>query len=351
MNFKFKNLIIEGIQCVLPGKEVNFRGDESADAKVISTTGINKVYHLQEHETIKELNVAAAKKLIKDLRVDKNDIIGIINVSQTNDYILPQTSNIIQRDLGLNENCICLDLHIGCPGYVHGLFQAGLLLSQHPKGKVLVIAGDANSKILDKNDKASYMVFGDAGSASLVSMYSGKFNTPFLIKNFGKEFQKLWIKEGGFKFPSSSKNILKKTERRPIEQDNGKFLYMDGFSVFNFAINTVPKVFNEFLEKNSISQDDIDVFLFHQANKFMLKSIFKKLKLNLDKCPIKLDAGNTGPASIPLALSLMKKDGENILNRERPLKALMCGFGVGLSVAMNTIEIKTQTISNPIRYE
>lgn len=325
-----KNISIFGITTVVPENVLNLETLSSVYGnddvrKIIATTGIKEVRVADNETTASDLCFQAAQHLIKQLDIEKNEIDGLIFVSQTNDYSLPQTSNVLQSRLGLNENVFCLDIRLGCSGYVVGLFQASLLINSGACKNVLVLAGDTTSKIINPKDKSLRMVFGDAGSATFVK--NGSDDIGFKIHNKGSGFSELIIPAGGFRKPISSLTSNEISDKDGnIRSEND--LYMNGAEIFNFAINNVPTLIDDLLKIAKWSKTDVDLFLFHQANNFMVEYLKRKLKIITEKVPLGVENyGNTGPCSIPLLLSHIS--GKQFSSD----KVIMCGFGVGLSWA------------------
>lgn len=331
MKFAFKNIDIKAIYATTPKDEFHFSEfnelyGEAEVAKISKTTGIKSVRIANAHTTASDLCEFAAKKLIEDLIVDLQEVDGLIFVSQTRDYKLPQTSNLLQHKLGLPIGTVCFDLPLGCSGYINGLLQAALLINSGCKN-VLVLAGDTTFRMINDNDRANRMVFGDAGSATLVSR--GKNSTGFSIYNDGKGYKDLIIPAGGYRTPSTTET------RKSTEAEDGNIrsfddLYMNGMNVFNFAITRVPKLIKEIVSESPYKDlDEVDGFFLHQANKFMVGYLRKKLKLTEDKMPVEVDGyGNTGPSSIPLLLALLNKKNSGLANKKN---SVLSGFGVGLS--------------------
>jgi 3-oxoacyl-[acyl-carrier-protein] synthase-3 len=330
MKTVFENISISGITTVVPKNVLNLEtlgteyGKEET-RKIIATTGIKQIRIADSETTASDLCYHAAQSLIDQMQIVKDEIDGLIFVSQTNDYILPQTSTVLQNRLGLNENVFCLDIRLGCSGYVVGLFQASLLINGGACKNVLVLAGDTTSRIINPKDKSLRMVFGDAGSATLVT--SGSDEIGFEIHNKGSGFSELIIPAGGFRKPISSITSNEITDKDGnVRSEND--LYMNGAEIFNFAINNVPTLIDDLLKIAKWSKTEVDLFLFHQANNFMVEYLKRKLKIITDKVPLGVENyGNTGPCSIPLLLSFIT---EKQFSSD---KVIMCGFGVGLSWA------------------
>jgi 3-oxoacyl-[acyl-carrier-protein] synthase-3 len=330
METVFKNISIFGISTVVPENVLKLETLSSVYGledvrKIIATTGIKEVRIADNETTASDLCYQAAQHMIEYMDIVKDQIDGLIFVSQTNDYSLPQTSNVLQSRLGLNENVFCLDIRLGCSGYIVGLFQASLLINSGACKNVLVLAGDTTSKIINPKDKSLRMVFGDAGSATFVTR--GSDDIGFKIHNKGSEFSQLIVPAGGFRKPFSnltSNEIMDQDGNVRSEND----LYMNGTEIFNFAINKVPTLIDGLLETAKWSKTDVDLFLFHQANNFMVEYLRRKMKIISEKVPLGVETyGNTGPCSIPLLLSHIS---EQQITSE---KVIMCGFGVGLSWA------------------
>jgi 3-oxoacyl-[acyl-carrier-protein] synthase-3 len=317
---------------------------ESEVNKIINTTGVNSIRQSDKNTTTSDLCYLSSKKIIEQYNLNVDEIDGLIFVSQTGDYKMPQTSHILQSRLGLKEDTICYDLPIGCNGYIYGLFQASLLIQSTACKKVLVLSGDTTTKIINDKDRSLKMVFGDGGSSTLIE--KGDDDMSFIIYSDGEKYQDLIIKSGGCRFPySESENILL-TDADGNSRTNLD-LYMDGMSIFNFAIKRVPVLIEEILNYNDWSKEDVDLFGLHQANKFMIDYLRKKTKISLDKMPVVVDGfGNTGPATIPILLTETLND-DNIFNYQ---KVILCGFGVGLSWGALSCDLSKTKIIKTLEY-
>lgn len=329
MFFYFDNISISHVASCVPRKVVPLTDfspvyGESEVRKIINTTGIASIRKADERTTTADLCFQAAENIFTNYGVLRNDIDAVVFVSQTPEYRLPQTSIVLQDRLKLSKNTICMDVPLGCSGYVFGLFQASMLVKAGCK-KVLLLAGDTSTKLINSLDRSVTMVFGDAGSASIIQ--KGNQEIYGILKSDGSGFDRLIIKAGGFRNPSTEETS------KVIKQESGDYrsdedLYMDGMAIMNFAISEVPIIIKELLEKCKWDQNEVDIYALHQANTFMLNYLRKKMKISTEKVPIRVDTyGNTGPASIPLMLTSLLSDGTpRSLN-----KSILCGFGVGLS--------------------
>jgi len=292
--------------------------------KIIKTTGIDSIRIANNNTTTSDLCYIAAESLFSDNHIDRSLIDGLIFVSQTGDYRLPQTSHILQHRLNLPTNTLCLDLPIGCTGYIYGIYQASLMLQSKSCKKVLLLAGDTTSKLINNEDKSLKMVFGDGASATLIE--EGNDDICCIIHSDGSNFEHLIIPNGGCR----NKQQVPITELISDKDGNKRTLndlYMDGMGIFNFAISKIPPLINEILQYNENDDEDIDAYILHQANKFMIDYLRKKTKILNDKLPLMVNGfGNTGANSIPLVLTELFSNNNDNLKR-----VLLCGFGVGLS--------------------
>lgn len=348
MKVKFSKLKIASISTCVPQDSLDLLTLSNSEnlndfSKIIKTTGIDCVRIAKDDTTTSDLCYSAAEALILENNIDRSLIDGLIFVSQTGDYKLPQTSHILQHRLKLSTDTLCLDLPIGCAGYVYGLYQASLMIQSKSCKKVLLLAGDTTSKMINNEDKSLKMVFGDGGSATLIE--EGIDDISCIIHSDGANFEQLIIPNGGFRnrYSNNSKDLI-------IDKDGNKRtmndLYMDGMGIFNFAISKVPLLINEILAYNQFTYDDIDLFVLHQANKFMIDYLRKKTKISSEKMPLMVNGfGNTGPNSIPLVLTELYSINNHNLN-----KVVLCGFGVGLSWGAVTCNLSKTKIIKTIEY-
>ena len=325
-----KNVEIVGVSaCVPKQKEDNSQiypkwGDYDS---FIASTGIKSHRAAPSNITTCDLCYESAKKLITELQWNKDEIDALIFVSQTPDYVLPPTSCILQEKLELSQNCYTLDVSLGCSGWVYGLSVITSLMQNGTIKKGLLLVGDTISKICSKEDKSTYPLFGDAGSATALVYNQNASPFYFNLHTDGTGYNNIIVKDGGYRNPVSESSLRSKLVSEGIER-NSLNLELDGMNVFSFGITKVPKCINELVEHFNLDKEKTDLFVFHQANKFMNEKICKKLKLDEEKTPLSLDEfANTSCASIPL--TLVTRCQENLKNASQSLIA--CGFGVGLS--------------------
>jgi len=300
--------------------------------KIREKVGIWQRHVTSKNETVLDLALNASRKLL-----DNNEEISIdflILCTQSPDFILPTTACILQDRLGLSQTVGAFDFNLGCSGYVYGLAIAkGLLLSEISKN-LLLITSEAYSKHIYKKDVANRAIFGDAATATLINKYDSLKIGEFTFGTDGSGKENLIIQNGGLK------NAFDPIAQE-IEYGKGNFytlnnLYMNGPEIFNFTIENVPPLVKKNLEVNNLSLNDIDYFIFHQANQFMLEYLRKKIGIPAEKFCIDLvNTGNTVSNTIPIAL-------KNALDKkvvQRGNKVMLVGFGVGYSWGAITIEI------------
>lgn len=341
-----KGIDIKAVASWLPTKEldmVSLSGEYGKNEvnSIIKATGIERVRIAEDSMTASDMCQKAAEYLIEREKFDRSIIDGLVFVSQTADWILPSTSVALQDRLGLSTDTVCIDIHYGCSGYIYGLFQAASWISTGACQNVLVLAGDTSSKMVNIHDRSLRMVFGDAGTATLVS--KGNNEIGFHIQSDGSGSDRLIIPAGGFRLPASQNTSVLEWD----EDHNGRTqndMFMDGMAIFTFAMTKVHKNIFSLLEDMSWDKDDVNLYALHQANKFMVDRIGKKLKVPVEKVPVNATRyGNTGPATIPLLLS--DYCSANTLHLE---KVLMSGFGVGLSWGSAAVNMNNTHFYEPL---
>lgn len=277
--------------------------------KIIKNIGVETRHVANDQQTTSNLCYESALRVLGKLNWAPESIGALIFVSQTPDYQLPATACILQARLGLSKNTIAYDVNLGCSGYVYGLYLASTLINSGIE-RVLLLVGDTISKIVKKNDRSTELLFGDAGTATALQKQKGT-KLRFTLGSDGSGFEHIIAKD---------KSINDNAERGM----SSAYLSMDGGEVFKFTLESVPAMLNSFMQELGLNSDDIDVCVYHQANRFMLKHLSKKSNFKPEQTPLSIvEYGNTSSASIPLTLCSQK-----ILNKN---KVLMAGFGVGLS--------------------
>jgi len=291
--------------------------------KVTKKVGINLRHIAGANECASDIAVKAAEKLFSEHFIDKSEIDFILLCTQSPDYFLPTTACIIQHQLSLPTSCGALDFNLGCSGYVYGLsLSKGLIVSQVAKN-VLLITAETYTKHIHPKDKGNRTLFGDAATATLISTTGFAKITNFSLGTDGSGFDKLIIKNGACRNPKRTNNTAFDDSGNPVSSD---YLYMDGTGIFNFTLEKIPELVEKTLTINELSKNDINLYVFHQANKYLLDFLQNILEIDDVKFYLYLsEVGNTVSSTIPIALSEAKK--ENILIGN----VLIAGFGVGLS--------------------
>jgi len=294
--------------------------------------GISERHIAGENETA--LDMAEKASLMLFEKVDKSSIDFILLCTQSPDYFLPTSACILQDRLNLSTHCGALDFNLGCSGYIYGLALAKSLLASKVATNILFVVSETYTKHIHPKDKVNRAIFGDAAAATLINIDSFMIGE-FVLGTDGKGFQELIIKNGGQRNKPGIEVEEYEYASGNITSDD--HLYMNGPEIFNFSITTIPSLVLETAKKNQLSLDDIDFFIFHQANEFMLNFLRTKTKIPQEKFCIDLSAtGNTVSATIPIAL-------KNAYSKDlikKGAKIMLVGFGVGLSWGATIITLK-----------
>lgn len=343
---EIKNVAIKGVSACVPKNEVDnsavYDKKWSGYDNFVNTTGIAKHRNSPDGICSSDLCVEAAEKLIADLSWEKPEIEALVFVTQTPDfYNVPATSCLLQERLGLSKNCYTLDISLGCSGWVYAMTVIGSLMQNGTIKKGLLLAGDTPSKFCSENDKSTFPLFGDAGTATALEF--SEVAPPIRCAMFtdGSGYKAINLKDGGYRNPVTEgsfevKNFGEGKDRSDLN------LEMDGESVFVFGISQAPKAIKALAANYEIDLNEIDLFTFHQANLFMNEKIRNKLKIDAEKVPYCLqEYGNTSCASIPL--TLVARRSEQLKNNR--IRHIACGFGVGLS--WGALNFETEAITVP----
>jgi len=310
---------------ILENSSLSFFSKDEAE-KFILSTGVERKRIAGDEICTSDLCFHAAEKLLGDLDWKKSEIDCLIFVSQTPDYDLPSTSCILQNRLGLSNEVIAMDISSGCSGWVYGLNMLSSLITAGNFKKGLLLVGDTSLKLCSKDDKSTYPLFGDAGTAAAVEFAQGEEGFKFHLATDGSRFETIIVQDGGYRNMISSSSFKSVGSGEGVSRIRNK-VFMDGMNVFSFGILKAPESINLLLSRFNIPLQEIDHFVFHQANMFLNEKIRKKLNIEADKVLYSLkDFGNTSSASIPLTLTVNK----NAVG-SGPKKIVACGFGVGLS--------------------
>lgn len=289
-------------------------------AKFSKKTGVKGRYDANLNQTTADFCFAAAKAILKEKKISPDEIGILVFVTQSADYSIPATACILQERLGIPKDCIAFDVNLGCSGFSYGLNIAASMLKTSNADKALLLCGDTSAKEKNwkkkvKTSHSASMLFGDSGTATLLAKEKGAPLMHMISKTDGAGFRAIIAPYGHWRNPEP-----------PVGESIGS--RMDDIAVFNFATSEVPELVKKQMEAANTTVDNYDCLVLHQANLFILKQIAKRTGFSMDKTLVSIDEfGNTSSASIPI--SLVKEYGD--VNENKDIRALMCGFGVGLS--------------------
>lgn len=295
-------------------------------SQVFKKTGIHTRFISAADETASDLAFEAAQKLFNEEPGIREQIDFLVFCSVCFDYAAPASSCILQHRLGLSQQTGCMDLPYGCSGYVYGLGIANGLLHSGMAKTILFLTADTSTRYLEHDNIEQRSLFSDAATATLLTA-DGSGPGAFVFGTDGSGALDLYIDRSAFRNPPDA-GFINETGLR-----NGRMV-MNGINVFSFAVKTVPPLVKQTLEKSNLGMEDIDLFVFHQANGFMLETLRKKMNIPTNKFFCNIDkVGNTVSSSIPLALQEAADAGA----LKRGMKVLLAGFGVGNSWAATVI--------------
>lgn len=288
-----------------------------------SKTGIQRRFIAAPEETASDLGVAAAEKLFENFNIDPQSIDFLLYCTQTPDYPLPTTSCLIQQRLGLATNCGALDFNLGCSGFVYGLALAEGLICTGSAKRVLLLTAETYSKYIDPADRSLRTIFGDGAAATLIEAKPEKSLFGFRYGTDGSGADTLLVADGGAR---AAEDRIKPRHRKRWASR----LYMDGPSLISFTVEAVPRLVDQILAQENLQQDQIDLFLMHQATRKMLEQLQLRMGIDERRMPIELEnCGNTVSATLPILIHDLRSQG-----RLQPGKLhCLVGFGVGWSWA------------------
>jgi 3-oxoacyl-[acyl-carrier-protein] synthase-3 len=302
---------------------------EAGVADVVKMIGVKSRRQVEGDTTTRDLCRSAAQALLKGLAWEPESVDALIFVSQTPDFRLPPTACALQADLGVGQACIAFDINLGCSGYPYALWLGMTMIQTGAARRVLLAVGDTISRIVDPSDRATALLFGDAGTATALEATDDDSASHFILGSDGQGVKNLIVPTGGFR------DYMACGDAR-LQGRAGDALYMDGGEIFNFTLRAVPPLVARTVELGTTDNRLPDYYLFHQANQFMLKHLIKKAKLSPEQAPLNIDEfGNTSSASIPLLITTKLKSAL----RERSQRLALFGFGVGYSWASACLDI------------
>jgi len=332
--------IIKHISYYLPPKKLNNQQlsalfPQWSTADIFDKTGIKERSIADDEMVASDLAEKAAVRLFEEMKMPLSSIDFLIFCTQSPDYAAPTTACLLQERLGLSKHIGALDINLGCTGFLYGLSLAKGLLATQAASNILLLTAETLTKYLHPKDKSTRILFGDAAAATLISQQTKEQIGQFVFGTDGKGGHYMMRENGGFRQPYNRFCGLDYTDEYG-NTTNPDFFAMKGANVLLFSLRTVPKLVATTLKKNQLTFDDIDLFVFHQANGYLLESLRKKMTIPKEKFWIYIEkCGNTVSSSVPIALAEAMKAGKAMKGN----KVLLAAFGVGLSWAATVIEI------------
>lgn len=333
---KVKKVFIKDITYYLPthivtNEEIIKEFPEWSVDKIVDKVGVYERRTAIE-ETATDLAILASEKLFGKGLVNREDIDFVLFCTQSPDYKLPSSSCIIQDKLHLSTKCGAFDFNLGCSGYEYGLAVAKGLISAGIASNVLLLTSETYNKYLHPRDKGNRTIFGDGASATVISTNGFAEIGDFCLGTDGSGAKNLIVKTNGARYPEKLNDLYYDEGGNPISSD---YLFMDGQEIFIFTLLEVPKMVRDVLNKNKLFKENIDLFVFHQANKYMLEHLRKKIQIEESKFFMNLgNIGNTVSSTIPIALCDARE--QDLLKGN----VLLAGFGVGLSWGGTVLRIR-----------
>ena len=354
MNLSFINKKITGILTILPRQEsrfedelgnYNFPPEKSLRLKKIM--GYDRHRLVDAGTCVSDLSIFGLRHLFEKGLLQRDEIDAMILVTQTPDYLMPPTSSVIHGKLGLKQDMLCLDINQGCAGFLVGLVEAFLLLDQEAIRKVVIVNADILSRKTSPHDRNSFPLIGDAAEVTIVER--GESSEPIYAewKVDGSRSAALMVPAGGMKLPSSPDTSIL-TDSGDGNLRSQDHLVMDGTGVFNFVQTEVPVMIEQLLDRAGLATNDIDFFMFHQPNRFMIEKLADRLNVPYNKMPgnIVENFGNASGVTIPTNLTFNL--GNDLL--ENTYKICLAGFGTGLTWSSMVMNIGGLSFCHMIDY-
>lgn len=293
--------------------------------KVAQKVGVDSRHLAAENETAGDMAEKAARRLFEEYIIDPQSIDFLMLCTQSPDYFLPSTACVLQNRLGIPITAGAFDYNLGCSGCIYGMAMAKGLIAAGIAKNVLLLTAETYNKYLHPHDKSNRSIFGDGAAACLISTEGFAKIGEFVLGTDGLGANNLIVKTGASRCKRQTGESVEDSEGHIWRDD---YLYMNGGAIFNFTLNAVPAMMKELLEKSGWEKEQIDYYVFHQANKFMLSTIRKVCMLPRDKFYMDMaHVGNTISSTILIGLKESLKNGDI----HDGMKVMCCGFGVGLS--------------------
>ncbi len=354
MDLKFRNKTIKGILTVLPKRIVPFEeemGDynfpEKNSLRLKKVMGYNTHRIAAEGQCSSDFCIFGLQYLFDNGLLDKDDIDALILVTQSPDYYMPPTSNLIQGHFGMKNDMICLDINQGCAGFEIGLIQSFLLLEQEAINKVVLLNADVLSSKVSKHDRNSRPLMGDAASITIVESCDNDEEILCSVNMDGTGAKAIMIPAGGFRTPASEETaVMREDMAGNLRSLNN--IVMQGDDVFNFVQREVPPMIDRLLERANKKVEDVDWYMFHQPNKLMLNKLAEAIGIPYEKMPSNIveNFGNASGVTVPTCISYNLGDK---LTKES-YEICMAGFGVGLTWSSILMRVGNLSFNNIIEF-
>lgn len=297
--------------------------------RLVRNIGIRTRRICPEWQTFSDLAFVATEKLLEELQWRREEIDALIVVTQSPDYLIPATAIILQDRLGLAHSTIAFDVNLGCSGYPFGLHLLGSMIAAGGIRKALLLVGDKSAKEKDP-------LFSDAGTATALEFDPSAPPMHFDLHSDGSGYRAIMLPAGGHREPFGVQHLI------PTRDEHGVLhtpadLILDGPAVLSFSTQRIPPAIQQLLSYSQVDKEQVDYFIFHQANRMINETIRKKLDLPVEKVPSSLhDLGNTSGASLPVTMT--KRLHEQLSSGRH--KLLLSGFGIGLSWGTAIVDIE-----------
>ena len=343
MDFRFKNKKITGILSILPSKEIYFDNEleyynfsESKATKLKLTMGYNKRRIFDKELCVSDICVQGMEYLFATGKLCKKDIDAMILVTQSQDYFLPPTCNLIQGRLGLGVDVLCMDIVQGCAGYILGLIQAFMLLEQQNINKVVLFNADILSRKVSCYDRQISPMLGDACSITIVEKSDAPCDILCNYNVDGGRAMSVNIPAGGWREPSTSQSAILEEDKDGNRRSRNDMVE-DGSQIFNLIQLNVPKMIHHVLDAAGTSKSEIDYYMVHQPNRFMIQKLADKISVPRDRMPSNIveNYGNSSGVTIPV--NIVHNLGSLLISGKK--KLLLAGFGVGLAWGATILDI------------
>lgn len=342
--FNLPSIRIAAIASAVPAEVVKLEsfadkfGAEYVE-KYKEQTGVQQFRKTREHQTASDLAFAAAENIITTKGISRDSIGALVFIAHSTDYWRPATACVLHKRLDLNKDCAAYDISLACSAVPYGMYVVGSMMETSDVNRALLLVGETPQKITNPDDKSSCMLIGEGGGAILLEKsHAEGAGISGICRSFGQGYNAIIMPGGGFRNPNPP------SEEYVWKDGNHRSMYnvmMRGEDVFAFTISDIPKTIKEYLAKIDKSVEDFDCLAIHQANKFILQMLCKKLKVGQEKMPMCLDRyGNTSAASIPMVLGDVYGNSDDA----KDINVLMSGFGVGLSWGVCSAKISPRDI-------